>query len=148
MAPCSFVTYIPMPKSSFQLKNCIASLQAEWHSAQNCSKPAPVTSLLSYWENIFPLTIFVARAFAYNAIPTTKHLFPSCISYAQDRSDNTIVLPEVGLNKISIFYGLFVDHRPSQKQFRLHKGLSKVAGKSSYQLWFLTMTVSHIDSSM
>lgn len=73
----------------------------------------------------------MASAFAYNAIPTTKHPFPSSISYGQDRSDNTIVLPEVDSNKISIFYGLFVDHRPSQTQLRLHKGLSKVAGKSS-----------------
>lgn len=43
---------------------------------------------------IFSHQLFLWHVFAYNTIPTTKHPLPLSISYGQDRSDNTIVLPE------------------------------------------------------
>lgn len=65
----------------------------EQHSAQNRSRAAPLTLLLfCEVREHFPINYFYGESlFAHNTIPTTKHPFPSSISYAQDRSDNTIV---------------------------------------------------------
>lgn len=46
-------------KSSFQVKNCLDSLQAEQHSAQNCSEIASVTLLPFYYVGeYFPINYF------------------------------------------------------------------------------------------
>lgn len=49
-------------KKSFQVKNCLASLQAEQHSAQNCSEIAPVTLLPFYSVGeYFPINYFYGK---------------------------------------------------------------------------------------
>lgn len=60
MAANGFVTNIPIQKkNSFQVKNCLASLQAEQHRAQNSSEIAPVTLLLFYYVGeYFPINYF------------------------------------------------------------------------------------------
>lgn len=46
-------------KSSFQVKNCLASLQGEQQSAQKCSEIAPVTLLPFYYVGeYFPINYF------------------------------------------------------------------------------------------
>lgn len=140
MAARGVVTNIPIQKISpvFKWRTALPACKQNSTALLWNSSSDPVAFLLC--GRVFSHQLFLWHVFAYNTIPTAKHPFPLSISYEQDRSDNTIVFQ----NRISVFYGIFVDNRPSQNGLKLHKGLKKDAGKSSLRVLFLIN--DHTDS--